>query len=46
MARAVGIFSSDAIGSELLAGRQMLFDPGVLLDFAVKDGGQVARVFV
>jgi hypothetical protein len=46
VARAVGIFSSDAIGSELLAGRQVLFDPGVFLDFAVKDRRQVAGIFV
>ena len=38
--------SCDAEGSELLAGGQVLFDPRVFLDFAVKDGGQVARIFV
>jgi hypothetical protein len=46
MARAVGILSGYAIGSELLASRQVLLDPGVFLHFAMKDNGQVARVFV
>ena len=46
MAGAIGILSRDTIGPELLAGRKVRFDPGILLYFAMKDRGKVASVFV